>query len=307
MIINLISHDNGVGLTQDVAIVRDVLRGHQCQFVEIKKQWATGTWPRANINIFFELLDPRLVHAAPVNIFFPNPEWFWFRKELGKIDLVCAKTRDAERIFNKLGRQTVYTSFTSRDMFLDGYEDKQQAFIHLAGQSNTKGTPAVWDAWQRRGDWPQLYFFKSKGAENYINRQAGKNMTPCFVRVNEDIIRSALNYCQFHLCPSAYEGFGHYIWEAKSCGGIILTTDGEPMRDFITPQSGLLVPTARHGRQQMAQTCHVSPQGLAKAVDRAIALSGEERAAMALKSREEWEENDRYFRTILSKIIANYG
>jgi hypothetical protein len=64
-----------------------------------------------------------------------------------------------------------------------------------------------------------------------------------------------MNRHRFHIMPSKYEGFGHYIHEAIGCGGIVLTTDARPMNEFrgITRQA-LIEPgsQAQHARLLMA-------------------------------------------------------
>ena len=44
-----------------------------------------------------------------------------------------------------------------------------------------------------------------------------------------------------HICPSAREGFGHYINEARSVGAVVLTIDAAPMSEFVVDgESGVV-------------------------------------------------------------------
>ena len=61
MKINLLSHDNGVGLTQDVKIVKKILeKKYEVKFIDLRYDAPE----RADINIFFEILDQRHYRSA---------------------------------------------------------------------------------------------------------------------------------------------------------------------------------------------------------------------------------------------------
>lgn len=297
MKINLISVDNGVGLTQDINICKDILHSHKhkCTFHDVK---AVNTPHKADINIFFEILNHKFYHKAAINLFFPNPEWFWFKNELNDIDLVLCKTRDAQNIFNRLGCRTIYTSFTSRDM--QAHVRKERKYLHLAGQSMNKGTKQVVATWTQ--DMPELMLCSTK----YTYNIKGKNIAPIFDRLSENDLTYLMNEAAFHLCPSDYEGFGHYIWEAKSCGGIVLTTNAEPMSDFVQDgKDGFLIPYRKMTRQQMAVLKHITSDGLLETIKRTEQLTDGQIREMSQASRRSWEENDRFFRKIFIEIINN--
>lgn len=294
MIINLISKDNGVGLTQDVKIVKSILSEHDCKFFDIH----TYRCRNADINIFFELLDGYFVKFAKVNLFFPNPEWFWFHSELSKMDMVLCKTHDAVKIFKMMGCQTVYTSFTSMDCWQP--VEKYRVYLHAAGQSETKGTQSVFSAWKQ--DYPELIFTKLWNYEQY--HKHFKNIYTYFDFVPEHLLREWQNKCYFHVCPSSYEGFGHYIWEAKSCGGIVITTNGVPMRDFVTNGlDGLLVKPVSHRKMNFASTSLIHFRGLQEVIEKTFNLTDEKLVEMSKASRQAWVENDKYFKEILTKLI----
>lgn len=294
MKINLISVDNGVGLTQDVAIVKQILKGHSCRFFDVK----TGNVQAADVNIFFEIINDRFYRFAPVNLFFPNPEWFWFQRALYGIDLVLCKTMDAVDIFNGLGCNTIYTSFTSRDLRIKNSK-KSDYYLHLAGKSTNKGTREVVEAWT--DDMPALILASSKH-----RWQVGRHVKAIYDRMSDEELQQLMNICSFHVCPSDYEGFGHYIWEAKSCGGIVITTDGEPMSDFVKDGiDGFTVAVRKRSKQQLAILKHIDPQALRKVVKKAQELTPEQINDMTKQSRISWERNDKFFREIFRKIIDN--
>lgn len=295
MKINLISVDNGVGLTQDVNLVREILKPHQCKFINVKGV----SHEKADINIFFEILNEKFYPLASKNLFFPNPEWFYFAKKLKDIDLVLCKTRDTERIFNKLGCATIYTSFTSRDLLKE--MPKQRQYIHLAGKSSNKGTPAVFQAWNSH-PLPMLIFCKADKFDQY--EKHSENITTLWGRMTEPDLIRLMNTTAFHVCPSEYEGFGHYIWEAKSTGGIVITTKAEPMSDFVREGvDGFTVDYDRRSHQSLGTLYFVSPKALQKVIERTEALTDQQILDMGKQSRLMWEDNDKFFKNILKLII----
>lgn len=295
MKINLLSHDNGVGLTQDVRIVKSILNKHEVKFIDLRH----NKFEKADVNIFFEILDGRHYDYARHNLFFPNPEWFWWPKQLAGIDIVLAKTKDAKRIFEAFPVKVEFTSFTSDDRF-DIQILRDRAYLHMAGQSETKGTQTVFANWER--NYPQLVFTKLKNFGMYQKRNA--NVIACFERMPLDLIRTIQNKCVFHICPSEYEGFGHYIWEAKSCGAITLTTDGAPMNEMVTDGvDGFLIKANAKKKMNFAKCSLISGDDFRKVIEKTTKLTDNEILDMRKASRNAWVDNDTFFRTRLNEII----
>jgi glycosyltransferase involved in cell wall biosynthesis len=295
MKINLLSHDNGVGLTQDVKIVKSILEPrYKCTFIDLR---TTSPQP-ADINIFFEILDNRFYDNARYNLLFPNPEWFMWPTLLKGIDLVLCKTKDAVRIFDILKSKTRYTSFTSDDRYKK--HDPERVYLHTAGQSRTKGTDAVFRAWRK--DYPELIFTKLVNYDQY--KHHGPNIITCFERMPLDIVIKLQNKCTFHVCPSEYEGFGHYIWEAKSAHGIVITVDKPPMNEMVTDGvDGFLVPSTHSKRMNLARLHLVDVDNLREVIEKTINLPDHKVKQMRRASRAAWERNDRFFRSELLTII----
>ena len=296
MKINLLSHDNGVGLTQDVRLIRQILSPrHDVTFTDLRRD----QFMKADINIFFEILDGRHYDNAKYNLFFPNPEWFWWPKQLAGIDIVLVKTLDAERIFSVFAPKVIYTSFTSEDR-LNPEIDKQRVYLHTAGQSETKGTATTFAAW--KPEYPQMILTKLKAYNQYAAH--GENIMTCFDRLPFDVLVSIQNKCAFHLCCSEYEGFGHYIWEAKSCGGIVITTAAPPMSEMVTNNvDGFLVAAPIRKKMNFARCSIVSREALQTVIEKTIKLSDKKLAEMRTESRRKWEENDKFFRQTLNRVI----
>jgi glycosyltransferase involved in cell wall biosynthesis len=258
---------------------------------------------KANINIFFEILNNRFYALAPVNLFFPNPEWFEWPALLKGIDLVMCKTHDCQRIFKLWTDKTVFTSFTSEDRNT-GQRADEIVYLHTAGQSSAKGTDVIFKAW--KPDYPQLILTKLRDFGALEKPKA--NVHTCFDRVPIEILTEMQNKSTFHVCPSEYEGFGHYIWEAKSCGGIVITTDKPPMNEMVTEGvDGFLVPAVRSRRFHFGRLHMIEVAPLREVIEKTMLLTTKEIADMRLKSRWVWEDNDKQFKAKFLQIIKSYG
>ena len=60
-------------------------------------------------------------------------------------------------------------------------------------------------------------------------------------RLSDKELKELQNKCMCHVCPSAVEGYGHYIGEAVSCGAVVLTTNRPPMNEIVPIDGGMFV------------------------------------------------------------------
>ena len=94
--INLITYNNGYGLTNDTEIVRDILLKNYKNKIEIRIcNFFDHSIPDAHINIFFEIIPNLLTYKANFNILIPNQEWFYrnWLPYLNKLDYIWCKTK----------------------------------------------------------------------------------------------------------------------------------------------------------------------------------------------------------------------
>ena len=117
MTFNLISKKNGVGLSQDVAILTELLQrlGHTVDFTD----WQEMPSKRYDVNVFFELLNPSHLSHAKHNVGVFNLEWFlprwvqylpcftqlWARSK-SHIEIKNFEKKDAPNITDLMGYQT---------------------------------------------------------------------------------------------------------------------------------------------------------------------------------------------------------
>lgn len=266
MRVQLISKDNGVGLSHDVRVMEIAVRAAYPDAEVVFCDWQTPhKGQRADINVFLELLSASFLHLARRNVYVPNPEWYYshlWGAALPRVTEVWAKTRDCEAIFQRLHRRVKYSGWTSEVAPSKG-ERMEKRLLHVAGASSAKGTQQVIDA---VAGLPDVRI-------TLITRQERKEVPLCVDQVVNPSDAARERYQRthrIHLCPSTYEGFGHYINEARAMGAVVITTNAPPMNEMITRETGFGAPVALTSRQNMAVHQHVDAVALRHLVTSAL-------------------------------------
>ena len=115
--ITLVSRNNGVGLSTDMALLTEMFSqaGHRVHRVD----WRVPRIAKCDVVIFLELFNPNLLKFADKSVGIFNPEWFLgqWKPWVAKLSQVWAKSESAVDIFTPMNPQTVYTGFLSRDLY----------------------------------------------------------------------------------------------------------------------------------------------------------------------------------------------
>ena len=282
MRVNIISRDNGVGLSQDYKVLRAaILKKYPNADVRFY-DWLLTDIRRAEINIFLELINPELFRFAQRNIGVFNPEWFsaaWI-PYLSGLDTIFAKNISQYYFFRNYHKNAVQTGWVSEDC-MDRNITRQTAFLHLRGKSSFKGTEHVLRCWQDNPDLPML-FYVSSDHNNFFPAPNVSNITEIRGYQDRKTIIDIQNYCQFHVCPSKAEGFGHYIAEGLSCGALVLTTNAAPMNELVSEDYGVLLPASPGRHHNFMQLNETSAEEILKQCRGVLNLS---KQSIAKKSR----------------------
>lgn len=148
--------------------------------------------------------------------------------------------------------------------------------------------------WQRVTRSPTLTVLQSPRTAQPIDPPAA-NIIHRIDYIDDGELRRMQNAHRFHLCPSETEGFGHYIVEAMSVGAVVVTTDGEPMNELVTPERGVLVASGRTGTQHLAATYHFDDDAMAATIERLIAMPDTELDRLGACARSWYVDNDAGF------------
>jgi glycosyltransferase involved in cell wall biosynthesis len=317
---NLCGNDIGAGLSRDIAILRSTLAPLGEIEVSADKQFDAARWGRTLLaqqlfrrspfaaNIFLETVWGRWLFCAPRNWLIPNPEWL-APDHLGLVrqtDCVLCKTRSALELFRKLGIRAEFIGFTSEDRWLGRplWEQPVRRALHIAGRSLQKGTATLVDVWRHHPEWPELVVVQRPAFPGWrFYQPQAANLTWITERISDEELRRLQNSSQVHISPSDAEGFGHVLVEALSCGGVLITTDGAPMNEIVTPERGLLARPWRRGRKLLGDLSLVDPRALEEACRTALALSDTEREKLGRAARAWYLDNDAGHRERLVAVV----
>lgn len=297
--INIVSNQNGVGLSQDIEILQTELvkLGHKVNFIEDKDLSAIQ---KADINVLIQPLNLLSLPYADRNYLIPNPEWCWFTaEEIAQFDMILCKTREAERIYTPLNSNTVFMGFTCKDRYDPTAKKNYKAPFHLAGKSTQKGTDQFVKTWLQNPQWPQLTLVKYENS----GYPPGSNIRYLFGYLPAEELRALQNSCGLHICPSETEGFGYYIMEGLSCGSVVAVTDAPPMNEFVQDKR-CLMGVQKTAPMQLATNYYVDPKKLDKTVSDLLSLSEEELKEIGSRNRQFYLENDRKFKERVAEIFS---
>ena len=289
--------NNGVGLQREYEILRDILAsaGHAVTGVDFQRP--TGC-PPADVNLFLETVVPSVFGAAPENWVLPIPEWWSdaYQRALPNLTRVLCKTRHAYDLFRELaGDRACYVGFMSRDLYQPNVERKPR-FLHLAGNSQLKNTDVILRAWKKLP-------YRLTVVSPHFHREAAKlRYVRAYDRVSEEKLRQLMNSRQFHLCPSKYEGFGHYIHEALGVGAVVVTCDAPPMNELSLPKD-LLVPTVPGAPLCLVRLYEVTPQAVIDRVNHVAKLSSARIQEISRAARTHFEQERSHFRSRLLEVV----
>ncbi|KRE94483.1 hypothetical protein ASG87_17950 [Frateuria sp. Soil773] len=321
--INLITHDNGAGLTRDMRLMESTLHamghtvttaklGHRGRLrnrlrrlgARLHRNWWDGRLDtRYDINIMLEHVRPELFAQARFNILMPNPEWFrpeWLG-DLKRFDLVLAKTRHAERIFEQLECRTHRTGFTCEDNFMADVP-RTPTFFHGPGRSVNKGTLPLLELWRKHPEWPRLTVVWRNNRHMEISPPSNVTLITDYLEADE--LRRLQNASRFHLCPSQTEGYGHSIAESLSVGAVVVSTDAEPMNELVTDERGVPVRACARGTQHLATLYDFDPASMEAAIERCVAMPPEEQQRIGRAARDWFLASRNDFEHRLGEALA---
>jgi hypothetical protein len=298
MRVNLISLDNGVGLSRDITLMRELFEklGHTARYADYRLPSR-----QADLNVYLEVIHERHLETAPRHIGVFNLEWFqsqWLGY-LSRMTQLWAKSQAAFEWYREHGYdQVTYTGFCSRDM-LDRSVLRQRRVLHVKGRSYYKGTGALLEAYKRWGaKLPELVVVTLEPVEVIPNVKQYIGTTP------EAAFRQLMNECVIHCVPAEIEGWGHVIAEGLSCKAVMVTTDASPMFEHVQPSFGRLLTPSRTIDQGLVKRHVVEPDEIHLAIQEIMARPDEVLADMQLCARVRWAARQQQFFDTAKRLLG---
>lgn len=315
-IVNLITQDNGGGLSQDTCVMSSALREAGASVITtdvIKKPTGSGAqWQprsrhteRADVNVMIEIIVPELLDDAATNVYVPNPEhldlFAWGM--LCRFDAIWTKTKQSTAIFDAVGLPTNYIGFSSVDRRLESISPRRE-FLHLSS-SFLKGTSQLIDLWRQHPEWPQLtVVYNDHFRPNHNHQSDNIRLLPRIPGYAHRKLVDLQNTCKFHLCPSETEGWGHCLVEALSTESIVLTLNAPPMNELVSSERGVMVDTDGFRQiQGMAMRYHFETRSMTNAVNWCLAASDQNLDLIGQNARAWFVQNDVNFRSQTARAL----
>ena len=217
--------------------------------------------------------------------------------------------------YNKLKSMTnpnrvAYTGFTSVDRYDASYTKDYRSFIHLAGKSPAKGTEAVIEAWIRNPQWPKLTVvcrdYPMRVVDEILGDVLYDNIDVYKTHVSESDLSKMVNVNGIHICPSRYEGFGHYANEARSVKAVTLYTDHTPLNEYFEDGvTGIIVACESDGSTNngMCPINRTYAVDIEQAVNKTLRLSVEQLERMGELARKAFLSDRVKFKQRLQNLV----
>ncbi len=113
------------------------------------------------------------------------------------------------------------------------------------------------------------------------------------------------NRAGVHLCPSETEGFGHYISEALSTEGIVITTHAPPMNELVDEDFGFLAEFSGRSPAGYGERFTVDAESLEMAISLVLSLTADEKETMGERARDAFLANKLQFEADFLEAAAN--
>ena len=89
-----------------------------------------------------------------------------------------------------------------------------------------------------------------------------------------------------------------------SCKAVVVTTDGPPMNEIISPKRGVLVPWSKQEPRHLGIDWHIDPDKLEHNINKLLLMPVAKKQLYGQKAREWFDANDLKFSKCLPETIS---
>lgn len=214
--INLYYWNNGVGIANDIILLKFLLKEYDIVIYDMSKN---NEFRKGDIGIFIQNIFTDQLENNKKNLFIINEEWL-SRDEilfLNQFDYLIVKSKHAKKLLSPHHSNIIQTGFFSLDRYF--FPKNTGKILHFKGKSMQKNTELVYK-----------YKDKIKILDSEINY------------LTESQVNEELNCHDIHICCSLYEGWGHYLWEAMSCGKLVICSEIPVFKEYLDSSLVKFVP-----------------------------------------------------------------
>jgi hypothetical protein len=233
--------NNGVGLIADLSLIQDLLHDHYDITVAYLNQVISLPYGQDlflskeyDVGIHLQDFNPALLQHNKKNILIANEEWTGSRKifEIHKFDKVITKSTLGAELLKPYNSNVINCGFISKDKYNSAIK-KQNTFLHVAGKSIQKGTELVLESFTHNCRDYNLTVLESNCKHRQVYKSSNINYIHDFLP--EENVIEHYNKNLFHICPSYYEGWGHYVYEGLSTGALLYVTRLPMFLEWLDP------------------------------------------------------------------------
>ena len=216
MKINIYYFDNGVGMVSDSILIKNVLYEYDVVTYNVSKN---NVYRSSDIGIFIQNVWMDCLDHNQKNIYIVNEEWLnpdeiFYMKEF---DHLIVKSEYAKQLLINEHKSVIKTGFFSLDR--NFFPKNTNKILHFKGKSKQKNTELV------------------KNNKDVLILDSDINY------LSENDLVYELNNHDIHICCSLYEGWGHYLWEAMSCGKLVICSEVPVFMEYLDPELVKFIPT----------------------------------------------------------------
>jgi len=247
--------------------------------------------------------------------FFPNldiTEFNKLEKDKNSPSTILCKTKQTYDILSKKfpGKNVKYTGFTSVDKYKPDIVKDYKKFIHVAGKSPYKNTQPLLETWLKHPEWPTLTIvcrdWVAGMCQGILFGRTQNNIKLITGYMSDSELVRMVNEYGIHICPSAHEGFGHYVNESRALKAVVLYTDCPPINEYFTDNvSGIAIQAEKVGVRNEGICPVYSPviSSLEESVNKVMNMSSEACQVMGDQARQDYILDDQKFKASLAQLV----
>ena len=213
--INVYYWNNGVGIVNDAILLKTVLKDYDVKLYDM----SINTISRpSDLGIFIQNIWTEQIDKNKKNVYIVNEEWLNDEEKscLNRFNYIFTKSSYAKSLLDPHHKNVINTGFFSLDRYF--FPKNTNEILHFKGKSIQKNTELV------------------KGL-NYVN-----TLDSNINYLSDNDITYNLNNHDIHICCSLYEAWGHYLWEAMSCGKLVICSEIPVFKEYLNPELVKFIP-----------------------------------------------------------------